>query len=199
MKLSDDFKAELNALGAQNSESALEIGRKVHALIELCERKVPTQDGGTKIILVDPETEEPTTIHEICLECGKADAANLAPETIADYRSTARYVSRRIEKEFHMFGRHHWKAIVAHAKTDAEQRVLCNKILSWMDDYGGTMISVAALRIRLAAGNNGNRTRWAKEYKRACRACEKLKADDDAPAFIRSIAEKFLRASVPLP
>ena len=77
---------------------------------------------------------------------------------------------------------------------------MADVVVSWAHDYGGEIISVAALRHKLS-GKDGGPADWEKKLKTATNACKKLAADEAAPQFVRSESRRFLTSTKhpPLP
>ena len=190
--LPDSVEARLAQLGHMNDVTAWDLGDISEWVFQQFTVKI---DGIEK--LINPRTEEEIERQEVYSAIARA--ANKSPFSIRDYHYTSIRVPDTLRHEFDQLGRHHWKALAPHYTTIKEARVLCNKVLAWSDDYGGSLVSVAALRLRLAAGGNGELTAWAKRYKRARKLCKQLAEDTECPSHLRQAAEAFRRASVPLP
>lgn len=185
LKLSDEVEARLAAVGASNDHTAFELGDLTEWIFGLC-----TADGK----LINPSTEEEITPGVLYNTVAKH--ARKSPQAIRDYRYTSRRIPMEFRQEYHDFGRHHWKALCPHFETVGELRALCEKVLDWSD---GDLISVQALRLRLAAGGNGELAMGAKRYQRTRKLCKLLAEDEECPGHLRAAAEAFRRASVPLP
>ena len=187
LKLSDEIENKLAELGDKNDWTAWEIGDVTEFIFQHC-----SVNGS----LINPQTEESITPGAIysCV----AQHTKKSPQAIRDYRYTSRHVSASLRRDYHMLGRHHWKALVPHYDTVGDARKLVQIVLSWSDDYNGELISVAALRHRLS-GDNGETPTWTKRYKRARKLLRLLAEDDKCPYYLRQAAEAFRRASVPLP
>ena len=187
LKLSDKIEDKLAELGEQNDWTAWEIGDVTEYIFQYC-----SVNG----FLINPQTEEEIAPGEIyrCV----AQHARKSPQAIRDYRYTSRNVPNSVREKYPL-GRHHFKALIPHVNTVGEMKAMCERVLEWSDDYGGQVISVAALRLRLAAGGNGELATWAKRYKRIRKLCKLLQNDETAPTYLRQAAERFRRASVPLP
>lgn len=200
--LPEKINNRLQHLGFQNDYSAMEMGREVHLLFEhyLVELNEEWK-------LIDPNTRGEITPGDVYREAAKS-AMKPIP-SMRDYHYTARNVSPDLELEFHMLGRHHWKALIPRCSKVgyklwevANQGDLAEwayRILEWADDYGGQIISVAALRDKLSSDGDGASPMWSKRYKRAYKLCKLLAEDAECPGHLRSAAEAFRRASVPLP
>jgi hypothetical protein len=192
---SDEVEARLQQLGYQNDITAWEIGDLTEYVFHLCSRVMDDKE-----VLIDPQTEEPIKSSVLYNAVGKH--AGKAPAAIRDYRYTSRNVPISIRHEYHMLGRHHWKALIPHAKTVEDLQWWGNQILEWAEDYNGQIISVAALRMKLAAKEDGGERAWAKTYRLARKHCDKLisyKDEEAPPPHLKDAAEHFLNAAVPLP
>lgn len=185
LQLSDEIIERLAAVGAQNDITAWELGDLTLWILEQC------RVSGR---LINPRTEEEITPGVVYNTVGKH--AGKSPEAIRDYLYTSKRVPISIRKEYHMLGRHHLKALCPHFQTVGELRTLCEKVLDWSQ---GDLISVAALRLKLAAGGNGELAMWAKRYKRTRRLCKLIAEDEECPTHLREASRAFRRASVPLP
>ena len=180
------------AYGHQNDLSAWEIGWFTVWVFDYCAR---TDKDGKKIYVDD--REEILKSYELYNICAKATEVK-SVHSVRNWHSVAKHVPPGLKEDYPL-GLSHWKAIIPHCSGEKELREMAEKVLSWADDYGGSVISVAALRLRLAAGGNGELAAWAKRYQRTRRLCELLEADTEAPTHIRDAGRRFLRASVPLP
>ena len=195
IRLADEVEARLQQLGFQNDVTAWEIGDLTEWLFQLLTRVIDDKE-----VLVDPQTEE--VIGAGVLYATVAKHAGKAPAAIRDYRYTSRHIPIGVRQDYHMLGRHHWKALIPHAKTTEDLRWWGNQILEWADDYGGAIITVAALRHKLSARTNSKERRWERPYHLACSNLGKMlkqKDEEAAPLFIQLAAENFLKAGVPLP
>ena len=195
LKFSDEVEARLQQLGYQNDVTAWEIGDLTEYVFYLCTRVMEDKE-----VLIDPQTEEKITPGVLYNAVGKH--AGKAPAAIRDYRYTSRHIPISIRHEFHMLGRHHWKALIPHAKTPEDLQWWGNQILEWAEDYNGQIITVAALRAKLSASKNSHTRRWERPYDLACKNLEKMlkqKPPEDAPLHLQLAAENFLKAEVPLP
>ena len=187
--LPDAMQARLAQLGHMNDVTAWEIGDLSVWMFDYC-----TVSGA----LINPVTEEPMKSHVLYATIAKA--AGKSPHSIRDYHYTSARVPKSIRERYDILGRHHFKALCPHFGTTQELTKLCDIVLSWSDDYGGQLISVAALRHKLT-GKDGGPAAWEKRLKTATNACKRLGADDAAPAFVRSAARGFLTSTThpPLP
>jgi len=195
LKFSDEVEARLQQLGYQNDITAWEIGDLTEYVFVLCSRVIDDKE-----VLIDPQTEEPIKSSVLYNAVGKH--AGKAPAAIRDYRYTSRHVPISIRHEYHMLGRHHWKALIPHAKTVEDLQWWGNQILEWADDYGGQIITVAALRAKLSEKKNKHVRKWERPYELATKHLQnmlKKQPPEDAPLHIQLAAENFLRAEVPLP
>ena len=194
--ISDELEARLAQLGYMGDVTSWEIGDLCEYIYQLMKRV--TDDG--KEVIVDPQTEEvvPTSV----LYNAVAKAANKSPHAVRDYRYTSRRVPISLREEYHQLGRHHWKCIIPRTDSVKEMREICDWILESASDYGGAIISVAALRMKLAAKEDGGERAWAKTYRLARKHCEKLlkyEGEEAPPPHLQYAAESFLKAAVPLP
>ena len=187
--LPDAMEARLAQLGHMNDITAWEMGDLATWMFDYC-----TVDG----TLINPVTEE--EIPSYVLYNAIAKAAGKSPHSIRDYHYTSSRVPLSIRERYDILGRHHFKALCPHFDTVQDLTKLCDIVLSWSDDYGGELISVAALRHKLT-GKDGGPAPWEKWLKTATNACKKLAADDAAPAFVKSAAKGFVSRTVhpPLP
>ena len=189
MLLPDAMQARLAQLGHMNDVTAWEMGDLATWMFDYC-----TVDG----TLINPVTEEEIPSH--VLYATIARAAGKSPHSIRDYHYTSRRVPLSIREKYDILGRHHFKALCPHFETVQELSKLCDIVISWSDDYGGELISVAALRHKLS-GKDGGPAPWEKRLKTATNACKKLAGDESAPAFVKSAAKGFVSRTVhpPLP
>ena len=195
--LLDDEKNEFAHLGFQSSQNARELGNKVEDQFARCRFK--DEDGND--ILVDPRTEEVITAMSIYYACADSESANTNPFSLKDYHYTSKMnVPDDLWEHYHMFGRHHWKALIPRCKDAKELGKMADIVLSWSDEYGGKLIPVWALRDKLT-GKDGGPAQWEKRLKTATNACKKLAGDEAAPAFVKSAAKGFVSRTVhpPLP
>lgn len=187
MKFSDDVEARLAQVGAQADMSAWELGDLTVWLME----QVRVGDK-----YIDPHTEEEISTYQIYAEIGKH--ARKAPESIRDYAYTSRNVPLSVRQAYPMLGRHHFKALIPHYSTLDELYSWCEKIMRWADDYAGVVIPVAVLRHRLKDNGDGTPA-WQGRFKRLLKLARVLHDDENAPPFVRHIADKVLKTEVPLP
>jgi len=187
--LPDAMQARLAQLGHMNDVTAWEMGDLCTWMFDYC------TIGGQ---LINPVTEEPMQSH--VLYAAIAREASKSPHSIRDYHYTSSRVPLSIREKYHMLGRHHFKALCPHFETVGELSKLCDIVVAWADNYGGSIISVANLRYKLS-GKDGGPADWEKKLKTATNACKRLGADDAAPAFVRSAARGFLTSTThpPLP
>ena len=187
--LPDAMEARLAQLGHMNDITAWEMGDLATWMFDYC-----TVDG----TLINPVTEE--EIPSYVLYNAIAKAAGKSPHSIRDYHYTSSRVPLSIRERYDILGRHHFKALCPHFDTVQDLTKLCDIVLSWSDDYGGELISVAALRHKLT-GKDGGPAPWEKWLKTATNACKKLAGDEAAPAFVKSNAKRFVTATShpPLP
>jgi len=183
IKLSDHIEQRLQQLGFQNDLSAWEIGD----LTEWIFQRVRLPDG----TLINPETEEQLQSHDLYAAIGKH--AGKSPHAVRDYHYTSSRIPRELRNDYHMLGRHHWKALIPHARSEHELKEWAEKILEWADDYGGAIISVAALRLKLASKDNGGEKRWARAYRLARLHCERILKQKDVPHIVTAAVEQFLK------
>jgi len=183
------MEARLAQLGHMNDVTAWEMGDLAVWMFDYC-------TVGDK--LINPVTEE--EMHGYVLYDAIAKAAGKSPHSIRDYHYTSVRVPPSIRERYDVLGRHHFKALCPHFETIQELAKLCDIVISWSDDFGGQLISVAALRHKMA-GKDGDPARWEKRLKTASNACSKLVADDATPGFIKSAAKGFLSRTIhpPLP
>ena len=187
--LPDAMTARLAQLGHMNDVTAWEMGDLATWMFNYC-----TIQGK----LINPVTEEEMKSYVLYNTIAKA--AGKSPHSIRDYHYTSARVPLSIREKYHILGRHHYKALCPHFETVQELTKLCDIVLSWSDEYGGELISVAALRHKLT-GKDGGPAPWEKRLKTATNACKKLSADEAAPQFIKSAAKGFISRTVhpPLP
>jgi hypothetical protein len=183
------MQARLAQLGHMNDVTAWEMGDLATWMFDYCT---------INDTLINPVTEEEMPSYVLYNTIAKA--AGKSPHSIRDYHYTSSRVPLSIRERYHVLGRHHFKALCPHFNTVPELGKLCDIVLSWSDDYGGQLISVAALRHKLT-GKDGGPAQWEKKLKTATNATRKLAADEAAPAFVRSAAKGFLSLTVhpPLP
>ena len=186
--LPDAMQARLAQLGHMNDVTAWEMGDLATWMFDYC-------TVGDK--LINPVTEEEMPSHVLYTTIAKA--AGKSPHSIRDYHYTSSRVPLSIRERYDILGRHHFKALCPHFETTQELTKLCDIVLSWSDDYGGELISVAALRHKLSDGDG--KAQWEKRLKRAVSACKSLAKDEAAPAFIRSASRRYLTSTThpPLP
>ena len=191
--LPDAMEERLAQLGHMNDVTAWEMGDLCVWMFAHCSAK--DEDG--KDILINRETEEEIPSHVLYNEIAKA--ASKSPHSIRDYHYTSKRIPLSIREKYDVFGRHHFKALCPFFTTVQELTKLCDIALSWGEDYG-TVISVAALRMKLQ-GKDGGPAKWEKWLKTAKNACKKLSSDDATPTFVRSEAKRFVTATThpPLP
>jgi len=195
IKLADEIEARLAHLGAQNDISSWELGDLSLWIMELL-----TRVTNGKSVLVDPTTEE--EISPYVLYGAIAKSAGKSPHSIRDYVYTSKHIPLSVRTDYPMITRHMWKCLIPHAATVADLHWWANQILEWADDYGGQIITVAALRHKLSARTNSKERRWERPYHLACSNLGKMlkqKDEEAAPLFIQLAAENFLKAGVPLP
>ena len=187
--LPDAMQARLAQLGHMNDVTAWEMGDMSVWMFDYC-----TIDD----TLINPVTEEEIPSHVLYTTIAKA--AGKSPHSIRDYHYTSSRVPPSIREKYGVLGRHHFKALCPHFSTVQELSKLCDIVLSWADDYGGAIISVAALRHKLT-GKDGGPAQWEKWLKTATNACKKLADDEAAPQFVKSAAKGFVSRTVhpPLP
>ena len=183
--------------GHQLAFSAREIGNMTEEIFQYCAAK--DEDG--KDVLVNRKTEEEISAMVIYHTVADSENVNSSPFSIKDYHYTSRKnVPDDLWDDYHMFGRHHWKALIPKCKDAKELRKMADIVLSWSDDYGGKLIPVSVLRNKLQ-GKDGGPAQWEKRLKTASNACGKLVADDATPGFVKSAAKGFISRTVhpPLP
>ena len=183
------MEARLAQLGHMNDVTAWEMGDLATWMFSYCT---------INDTLINPVTEE--EIPSYVLYNAIAKAAGKSPHSIRDYHYTSTRIPPSIREKYHILGRHHFKALCPHFTDIQGLSKLCDIVVSWSDDYGGQLISVAALRHKLA-GKDGSPAQWEKRLKTAKNACKKLVADDATPGFIKSAAKGFVSRTVhpPLP
>ena len=183
------MQARLAQLGHMNDVTAWEMGDLATWMFDYC-----TISGQ----LINPVTEEEMPSYVLYNTIAKA--AGKSAHSIRDYHYTSSRVPPSIRERFGILGRHHFKALCPHYETVGELSKLCEIVISWSDDYGGQLISVAALRLKLA-GKDGGPAAWEKRLKTATNATKKLADDMQAPSFVRSAARGFLTSTThpPLP
>lgn len=186
--LPDAMQARLAQLGHMNDVTAWEMGDLAVWMFDYCT---------INDTLINPVTEE--EMHGYVLYNAIAKAAGKSPHSIRDYHYTSSRIPPSIRERYDILGRHHFKALCPHFETTQELTKLCDIALSWGDEYG-TLISVAALRLRLSEGDD-TPAKWEKRLKTAKNACKKLVADDATPGFVKSAAKGFISRTVhpPLP
>jgi hypothetical protein len=191
------MQQRLQQHGYQLSLSARVIGNETEIVFQHCRAK--SENG--KDILINPKTEEQISAMVIYHAVADSENVNCSPFSVKDYHYTSRLnVSDSLWNDYHMFGRHHWKALIPKCKDEKELRKMADIVLSWSDDYGGKLIPVSVLRNKLK-GEDGSPAMWERKLKTATNACKRLGADDAAPAFVRSAARGFLTSTThpPLP
>ena len=187
--LPDAMQARLAQLGHMNDVTAWEMGDLATWMFDYC-----TVDG----TLINPVTEEEMPSHVLYATIAKA--AGKSPHSIRDYHYTSSRVPISIREKYHMLGRHHFKALCPHFQTQQDLCKLCDIVLAWADNYGGVIISVAALRHKLT-GKDGGPAPWEKWLKTMRNAAKKLAGDEATPQFVKSAAKGFVSRTVhpPLP
>ena len=183
------MQARLAQLGHMNDVTAWEMGDLATWMFDYCT---------INDTLINPVTEEEMKSYELYNAIAKA--AGKSPHSIRDYHYTSRRIPPSIREKYDVLGRHHFKALCPHFSTTQELSKLCDIVVSWSDDYGGQLISVAALRLKLS-GKDGGPADWEKKLKTATNAAKKLASDLQAPSFVRSAARGFLTSTThpPLP
>ncbi len=195
--LPDHVQQRLAVHGAQSDISTREIGNITESIFQYCTAK----DENGKDVLINRKTEEEISAFAIYNLVADSECANTSPFSVKDYHYTSRKnIPDDLWQEYHMFGRHHWKAIIPKCKSPKELRKMADIVLSWSDDYGGKLIPVSVLRNKLK-GEDGDKAQWEKRLKTATNACKKLAADEAAPQFVRSESRRFLTSTKhpPLP
>lgn len=186
--LPDAMQARLAQLGHMNDVTAWEMGDLAVWMFDYC-------TVGDKLINPVTEEEMPSSVmyHAI------AKAAGKSWHSIRDYHYTSSRIPISIREKYDVLGRHHFKSLCPHFTTVQKLTKLCDIALSWGEEYD-TVISVAALRLRLT-GTDGGPAPWEKYLKTAKNACKKLAADEATPQFIQSAAKGFVSRTVhpPLP
>lgn len=190
----DAVENRLAQLGYQNDVSAWEIGWITTWIFDYC----TVTDRTGKRILINRETEEPIKSYELYNAIAKATQVK-SPHSVRNWHGVAKHISPGL-KDNYPLGLSHWKAIIPHCKDEKDLRKMADIVVSWADDYNGVIISVAALRHKLA-GEDGGPAAWEKRLKTATRACKNLAKDEAAPAFIRSASKAFITRTIhpPLP
>ena len=179
--------------GHQNDLSAWEIGWLTVWTFDYCKRM---DKDGNRILVDDDENE--IKVYELYNIIAKATQVK-SVHSIRNWHGVAKNVSPSLKEDYQL-GLSHWKAIIPHCNNEKELRKMADIVVSWADDYGGAIISVAALRHKLT-GKDGVPAPWEKRLKTAANACKKLAADDAAPQFVKSAAKGFVSRTVhpPLP
>ena len=187
--LPDAMQARLAQLGHMNDVTAWEMGDLATWMFDYC------TVGGT---LINPVTEEEIPSHVLYATIAKA--ARKSPHSIRDYHYVSSRVPLSTREKYDVLSRSHFKALCPYYETVQELHKLCEIVIAWADSYDGVIISVAALRHKLA-GKDGGPAPWEKRLKTATNACKKLAGDEAAPAFVKSAAKGFVSRTVhpPLP
>ena len=190
--LPDAMQQRLQQHGYQLSLSARVIGNETELVFQHCRAK----DKNGKDVLINPKTEEQISAMVIYHAVADSENVNSSPFSIKDYHYTSRLnVSDALWNDYHMFGRHHWKALIPKCKGEKELRKMADIVLSWSDDFGGKLIPVSVLRNKLK-GEDGSPAQWEKRLKTATAACKRLVADDATPGFVKSAAKGFISRTV---
>ena len=218
--LPDAMQQRLAQHGYQLSLSARVIGNETELVFQHCRSK----DENGKEVLIDTRTDDEISAMTIYHAVADSENVNTSPFSVKDYHYTSRLnVPDDLWNDYHMFGRHHWKAIIPKCKDAKELRKMADIVLSWSDEYGGKLIPVSVLRNKLK-GNGEHEfdndgicikckkreedgpcipapAKWEKYLKTAKNACKKLAADEATPQFIQSAAKGFISRTVhpPLP
>jgi len=138
--LPDAMQQRLQQHGYQLSLSARVIGNETELVFQHCRAKA--ENG--KDILINPKTEEQISAMVIYHAVADSENVNCSPFSVKDYHYTSRLnVSDSLWNDYHMFGRHHWKALIPKCKDGKELRKMADIVLSWSDDYGGKLIPVS--------------------------------------------------------
>ena len=195
--LPDHMQQRFAQHGYQLSFSARVIGNDTEEVFEHCRRE--DEDGNE--ILIDPRTEEKITAMVIYHTVADSENVNSNPFSIKDYHYTSRMnVPDDLWDDYHMFGRHHWKALIPKCRDAKELRKMADIVLSWSDDYGGKLIPVSVLRNKLK-GEDGDAAKWERWLKTAKNACKKLAAFEGTPQFVQTASRRYITSTVhpPLP
>ena len=187
--LPDAMTARLAQLGHMNDITAWEMGDLAVWMFDYCT---------INDTLINPVTEEEIPRHVLYNAIAKA--AGKSPHSIRDYHYVSSRVPLSTREKYDVLSRSHFKALCPYYETVQELHKLCEIVTSWAHDYGGEIISVAALRLKLS-GKDGGPAKWEKWLKTASTACKKLSSDDATPSFVRSEAKRFVTATThpPLP
>ena len=191
--LPEEIEQRFAAYGHQNDLTAWEIGWLTVWVFDYCARV----DEKGKKIYVD-NNEEIIKSYELYNLCAKATQVK-SVHSVRNWHGVAKNVPPSLKEDYPL-GLSHWKVIIPHCNSLKELRKMADIVVSWADDYGGTIISVAALRHKLT-GKDGSPAQWEKRLKTATNATKKLASDMQAPQFVRSAAKGFLSRTVhpPLP
>ena len=189
MLLPDAMTARLAQLGHMNDITAWEMGDLATWMFDYC-----TIQGQ----LINPVTEEVIPSHVLYSSIAKA--AQKSPHSIRDYHYVSSRVPLSTREKYDVLSRSHFKALCPYYETVQELHKLCEIVTSWAHDYGGEIISVAALRHKLS-GKDGGPAKWEKWLKTASTACKKLSSDDATPSFVSKEAKRFITTTThpPLP
>ena len=189
--LDDRIEARFAQLGHQNDVTVWELGWLTEWTFDHCSR---VEDG--KKIYVDGD-ENVVPSYELYNIIAKASQVT-SVHSLRNWHGVAKNVSPKLKEDYPL-GLSHWKAIIPHCNNEKELRKMADIVVSWADDFGGAIISVAALRHKLK-GKNGPAD-WEKKLKTATNACKKLAADEAAPQFVRTGARRFITTTAhpPLP
>jgi len=194
--LPDHMQQRFAQHGHQLAFSTREIGNMTEEVFRHCAAK----DENGKDVLINQDEEEISAM-VIYHTVADSESVNTNPFSVKDYHYTSRKnIPDDLWEHYHMFGRHHWKALIPKCKNEKELRKMADIVLSWSDDYGGKLIPVSVLRNKLK-GKDGGPAQWEKRLKTAKNACKKLVADDATPGFIKSAAKGFISRTIhpPLP
>ena len=110
--------------------------------------------------------------------------------TIADYEYTSRHTPEGVRGEYMTLGRHHFKAVIPHAKNPTHFRAILN---GWLSDESTTTESVKSLRAYLDPDKDNSL--WIRVLKETRGKCKKLEVMNDAPLEVRRAARSFLLAT----
>ncbi len=191
--LPEQIEQRFAAYGHQNDLSAWEIGWLTVWTFDYCTRI--DKDGNR--ILVDGNEEE-VRVYELYNIIAKATQVK-SVHSVRNWHGVAKNVPPKLKEDYQL-GLSHWKAIIPHCTGEKELRKMADIVVAWADDFGGAIISVAALRHKLT-GKDGGPAQWEKRLKTATNACKKLVGDAAAPQFVKSAAKGFVSRTVhpPLP
>lgn len=178
------LQAQLMARGQRTDEDAWWFGDVTN---ELVEELVPETVADWDYKGVDP-----LKVSDIWRAVGQYSGRS--PDTVRGYARVSKGVLQGLRDEYDMLFRSHHVAILDYSKGDQGKHAeLCDEVLEWGDDYGGTLPSVSVTRDKLERKYGEGDPLWVRWAGSLVSTAEKLQGNDDAPADVKRIAGTFIR------